>query len=396
MANGKFARGDGTEQNPYLIEDAFDLNNIRQNLKACYKLINNIDLNINPYNTKEGWVSIGDWDNNFTGIFDGNGYNIKNLYINNSKHYQGLFGFTSKAIIKNLGVVNTNINVSATQIGAIVGSIRDCSIVSNCYSTGSIVGEDNVGGLVGLTRNNAIIMNSYSLCNVTNTNTTQYCGSGGLVGNNTFNSTIKNCYSIGKIVGNSEIGGLVGREDAATTLNSYWDLEKSQLNISKGGIKKTTLEMKNPLTFINWDKEKLENSLPIWILQGGQYPKLWFQKSPTKFLISQNSNYYSTKSNFINLGQPKDNTQLENWYNKYGADDVNIITQNLNNKEFPMTKNENGIWKTDFQLDMNEVIDNIELVDIDEENKSIKYNCNDYRILDLCDDQFKLTMCKSK
>ncbi|NFU84486.1 hypothetical protein FDG06_12660 [Clostridium botulinum] len=114
------------------------------------------------------------------------------------------------------------------------------------------------------------------------------------------------------------------------------------------------------------------------------------------YLINQNENYYSTNSNFLNLGQLKDNTRLEKWYNKYGADDVNIITQNLNNKEFPMSKDESGIWKTDFQLDMNEVIDSIELIDTDENNKSIKYNCNDYRILDLCDDQFKLTMCKSK
>ncbi|ABS39358.1 hypothetical protein [Clostridium botulinum] len=117
---------------------------------------------------------------------------------------------------------------------------------------------------------------------------------------------------------------------------------------------------------------------------------------PNSYLINQNNNYYSTKSNFLNLGQPIDNIQLENWYNKYGSGDVNIITQNLNNKEFPMSKNENGIWKTEFQLDMNDVTDNIELVDIDENNKSIKYNCNDYRILDLCNDQFKLTMCKTK
>ncbi|WP_236884308.1 discoidin domain-containing protein [Clostridium botulinum] len=115
-----------------------------------------------------------------------------------------------------------------------------------------------------------------------------------------------------------------------------------------------------------------------------------------KYLIQQHGNYYSIKSNFQNIGQPIDNIELKNWYNKYGADDVNIITQNLNNKEFPMSKSENGIWKTDSELDINEVIDSIELVDIDENNKSIKYNCNDYRILDLCDDQFKLTMCKSK
>ncbi|KEI76992.1 hypothetical protein N486_14985 [Clostridium botulinum B2 128] len=115
-----------------------------------------------------------------------------------------------------------------------------------------------------------------------------------------------------------------------------------------------------------------------------------------KYLINQNKNYYSTNSNFLNLGQPIDNIQLENWYNKYGSGDVNIITQNLNNKEFPMSKNENGIWKTDFQLDINDVTDNIDLVDINENNKSIKYDCNNYRILDLCDDEFDIMQYREK
>ncbi|EQB4340379.1 hypothetical protein ACYJ2U_001727 [Clostridium botulinum] len=117
---------------------------------------------------------------------------------------------------------------------------------------------------------------------------------------------------------------------------------------------------------------------------------------PNSYLINQNSNYYSTKSNFLNLGQPTDNTQLENWYNKYGSEDINSITQNLNNKVFPMNKNESGIWKTDFELDINDVTDNIDLVDIDENNKSIKYNCNDYRIIDLCDNEFNIMQYKKK
>ncbi|EQB3101445.1 hypothetical protein ACYIU4_002808 [Clostridium botulinum] len=117
---------------------------------------------------------------------------------------------------------------------------------------------------------------------------------------------------------------------------------------------------------------------------------------PNSYLIKQDNNYYSTNSNFLNLGQPTDNTQLENWYNKYGADDINIITQNLNNKEFPMSKNDNGIWKTDFELDINDVTDNIDLVDTDDDNKSIKYDCNIYRILDLCDDEFDIMQYKQK
>lgn len=110
----------------------------------------------------------------------------------------------------------------------------------------------------------------------------------------------------------------------------------------------------------------------------------------SKYLIKQRTHYYSTKSNFINLGNPVDNTQLKDWYHKYGTDDVNILNQNLSNKEFPMTMSENGIWETDFRLDINEIKDNIELINIDDNNKSIKYNCNDYRIIDLCDDEFNI------
>jgi len=116
----------------------------------------------------------------------------------------------------------------------------------------------------------------------------------------------------------------------------------------------------------------------------------WRKLYDSKYLIKQDNSYYSTKSNFINLGKPVDNTQLKDWYHKYGTDDVDILNQNLNNKEFPMTISENGIWETDFRLDINEIKDNIELINIDENNKSIKYDCNDYKIIDLCDDEFNI------
>ncbi|EPY2277916.1 hypothetical protein ACXAT3_002668 [Clostridium sporogenes] len=47
-------------------------------------------------------------------------------------------------------------------------------------------------------------------------------------------------------------------------------------------------------------------------------------------------------------------------------------------------------------MHINEIKNNIKLVNIDEENKSIKYNCNDYRIIDLCDDKFHIMQYKRK
>ena len=68
MANGNFGGGNGTTATPYLIEDADDLNAMRKNLDASYKLVNDINLGVAPYCEGEGWNPI----DNFTGQLDGN------------------------------------------------------------------------------------------------------------------------------------------------------------------------------------------------------------------------------------------------------------------------------------------------------------------------------------
>jgi hypothetical protein len=65
----------------------------------------------NTANGGLGWNSIGwDYTNYFKGTFDGLGYTISNLNIDKSgTDYQGLFGHTSDATIKNIGLENVNI-----------------------------------------------------------------------------------------------------------------------------------------------------------------------------------------------------------------------------------------------------------------------------------------------
>src|SRR5699024_8756635 len=53
--NADFAGGDGTKENPYLIETPEQLDKVRDNLGAHYKLIADIDLGVAPYNEGEGW-----------------------------------------------------------------------------------------------------------------------------------------------------------------------------------------------------------------------------------------------------------------------------------------------------------------------------------------------------
>jgi hypothetical protein len=79
----KFKDGSGTPEDPFQIENAEQLDQVRHFPTAHFKLVENIDLGISPYNTGDGWEPIGRGEyRSFEGSFDGNGYVIENLYIN--------------------------------------------------------------------------------------------------------------------------------------------------------------------------------------------------------------------------------------------------------------------------------------------------------------------------
>lgn len=78
MAGGKFAGGNGTALSPFLIEDAHDLNAIRNYTNGYYfQLVRDINLDMPPYNVGEGWVPIPYWNS----YLDGRGYKIIGLTV---------------------------------------------------------------------------------------------------------------------------------------------------------------------------------------------------------------------------------------------------------------------------------------------------------------------------
>lgn len=141
MANGMFAGGAGTEDNPYLIEDIEDLNAIRNNLGAYYRLISNINMNIYPYNEGAGWDPI----DGFYGTLDGDGYIISNLYINRpDRDGVGLFGMTPRTsctrhgdFFKNIILENVNIT-GRDRVAALLGDYN--SMYFNNYYNSSVIG----------------------------------------------------------------------------------------------------------------------------------------------------------------------------------------------------------------------------------------------------------------
>ena len=132
-----------------------DLDSIKLDMAGKYILMNDIVFNDSDYvkggsfyNSGKGWEPIGTSSTNFTGVFDGNGYKIKNLYIKNPEQdYIGLFGYMNNATVKNITVENGNIT-GGNYTGGIVGYITKSNLIG-CDFVGNVYGNDYIGGVTG-------------------------------------------------------------------------------------------------------------------------------------------------------------------------------------------------------------------------------------------------------
>jgi hypothetical protein len=341
--------GDGPTPSQNLeIRTWYDLGDVRDNLAGHHVLMNDLNSSTAGYdelagpaaNNGTGWDPIGTTAENdrFVGSFDGQGYEIRDLFINRPDESRvGLFCFVYEGgVIKNLGLTNVTVicrgisgglvgqsygtvsnsyfsgNVTGDAyvgglIGPNFGTLEDCYVtgnvtggvysggliganmgtVSKCYSTGSVTGSQGVGGLVGQNGMVAGINDQYAGAVSNSYSTGSVAGSegvGGLVGFNTYGS-VSNSYSTGGVSGNSSVGGLVGGSYGGTVNSSFWDTETSGQSISDGGTGKTTAEMQDIATFsgAGWNIIPVVNSATrnpayIWnIVDDVAYPFLSWQ-----------------------------------------------------------------------------------------------------------------------
>ena len=173
------------------------------------KLMNDIDLN------NEEWIPIGDdrsQRTEFHGIFDGQGYTVKNVKItkktdrdDDNKSSYGLFG-NLKGTVKNLTVENVSISGAPKFIGALVGRMND-GLIENCHVKNSSVECENwtIGGLLGQLNNGKI-----SGCSVEGTTVKGYGAVAAIAGIalSSGERVIENCSVNGcNIVQNGSFGG---------------------------------------------------------------------------------------------------------------------------------------------------------------------------------------------
>lgn len=289
------------------INDLLDMQKMNQNLQGNYALAKNIDA------TGFHYSPIGNYNQPFTGRFDGQGYYIKNLTIGLPNiDYAGLFGGANRATIENVIIDTANIT-GRDYVGGLSGygygvTVNNCSVKGNIWgrqSVGGLIGyasysavitraftEGSVnltgnygGGLIGYALNNVVTINdSYSSSQINNIGgTALYLG--GLYGYNLSVFT-KNAYAVGNVSqANNTSGGLLGYASSQYNYQStFWDTNKTNQSKAAGnyqtitgtkGLTTDEMQLKNTYVDAGWDFNY------TWeIEEGKNYPTLmWIRKA---------------------------------------------------------------------------------------------------------------------
>ncbi len=304
--------GFGTEGDPYVITDVYQLQEMQDDLDAYYVLGNDINAsNTVTWNNGAGFEPVGpcagDNTSPFKGTLDGKGYLIDGLYINRiNSNNQGLFGVLCGAAVKS--VILTNAKVTGDYyIGTLAGQAAYESVITRCWATGSVAlkpgsGDSKSGGLIGVVYGGTRIDQCASGVNVNAGKRRQV---GGLVGylqgrakglveglSDSYSpvAVLTNSYAYGTVTGTgAKQGNLLGDADASridkcyscakgkaligfnwkrpVITNCYWDKDKGASSSSYGGAGKTTAQMIQQATFVDWDFDE------FWAIDEGQtYP----------------------------------------------------------------------------------------------------------------------------
>ena len=278
-----------------------------QNAAACAVLTTNIDL------TGEAWTPIGSKSNPYTGTFDGAGFTISGMTLENAESYSGLFGNVTGTVrdFTVTGSITITGDETVSRVGGAVGSLGTASVggtVSGVTSKVNITvsaGNDHIGGVVGsmpenssptvescvYTGNINITVAAGSVAGVVGyirTGTIQNCANwggisintggngsvGGILGYcNNGNIYIRNCYNSGVIAaeGTANVGAIVGQNKStqATVSNCCYltgsaDKGQGQLTDDAAG------------TAVKTDEDFKSGAVAV-LLQGSQTTQAWGQ-----------------------------------------------------------------------------------------------------------------------
>lgn len=286
--------GNGTEDNPYLIQSIEDLVIFSKNVEngnsyegEFIELTTTLNFNspnsyvnankkyeefgdLNGVNDIEtilveltnrdgaGFIPIGK-NTNFKGVFDGNNYYIKNLYINRNSGYVGLFSQIQNATIQNLSVTGEVYGQNVAGISAGFSSeststIKECNNYVNLFGTKAVYGIAYCGTIINCNNYANIECDATTCCGIGYFGKIENCNNygnmysldslaGGSMYGISFTGTIINCNNFGdiKVIADSDISRVTEAEGISSfygkvyKCNNYGELYveiKTGININ--------------------------------------------------------------------------------------------------------------------------------------------------------------------
>ena len=311
-----FTKGNGTEDDPWLIENAEQLAYLAQQVNEGtdyqwkhFRLVSDLDL------SGEEWTPIGTHGKSFRGGFNGDGHTITGMTITGKENsYVGLFGecynFTAaSSYIKSVTVKGAKIS-GYSFVGAIAGAganISDCYSIENticairqvggvcggltgnisgCYNSSSVKGNSTTGGIMGTASyqgrvGNGVVQYCYNIGAVTVTQ--QDSSVGGITGASADGYNISNCLNCGKITGNGKnVGGIAGSTESRYMNfigNCYYNSDLNNAGVGKGASNKviplTTSQLCGALPegfdSANWKEGSVDTSNAVATSTGSRF-----------------------------------------------------------------------------------------------------------------------------
>ncbi|MBO4840953.1 MAG: hypothetical protein J5524_09400 [Bacteroidaceae bacterium] len=217
----------------------------------------------------------GNWSYVYTGEFDGQFHTISNLFIDNDKNYQGMFGVIGdSAVIKNF-VLDETCSIKGNAFVGIIGGTNGSGSVyiSNIGNEGIVTSiNQNAAGIVGVDYSGATDM-FISNCYVTG----QINGgreSGAICGYSSPNSQVTNCWSTATMPQSAIYSSDSFTRGQAFVTNCY-EAELDGVDANKQQHNKPMQEKSRTILL---DSEELNNGILCFKLNGNQFRNpVWYQ-----------------------------------------------------------------------------------------------------------------------
>ena len=241
-------QGSGTEASPYLISSAQALESLAEQVNdgalktegVYFRQTADIDLSGFKNNS---WVPIGNatgpggTGRTFDGIYDGNGFRIKNfVFEDTTRKYYGLFGLLSEsAVIKNLTLDKSCSVTARTYVGGLVSRAAGATLI-NCTSYATVYAAGSAGE-IPYPRVGGLAAEGHTFINCTNYGSVKAnpdssgfsspggYGAGGIA---CIARVMIGCANYGSVVAGGQAGGVVGE------ISCYGSTEEKPVGVMVG------------------------------------------------------------------------------------------------------------------------------------------------------------------